>query len=730
MKEKANKNNDYLIDKTDLAIGELVYDKVSLIKAYNYYSGVRDKKQFAHLEENYGLGNPTSISFTPLIRKHIDALIGEFLSLPILPKISCKDKGTLSNIFRDKQLEIVKNVSDILKSKLTNSIYSILKGTSDGQVDDVQLKLEIDQTIDSIENNFISNYEIAAQNIITYLIQSRDIDLKNKLKVLISDLLITGETYYCVKETSGGTNIDIEIRNPLNSFVDRNFKSNYLKQSFRAVYREWLSKSEILAKYGSKLSKEDIKELESYKIEYSGTNIMMIDAINQRQGALLSDGILAGYEATTLYNEYPYKNLNLRLYPVYEVEWIDTDKDNKQWRYSTIRIGSDIYILEGKDENSTRSIDSPNETCLKMNGIYFTTRTGKQYSLVLETADIQDKYDITIFFRDNLFANSGTLGSWVDVAHLPDFLGDQIPERIIKWIGYAKGGLKLYDTSQEGEMLNTSFNTFDDTIKVQTLQAFDLALQRMEDTASSITGVFRERLGGIEARDAVQNVTMGMQQSYIITKQYYQTMELLTREILCDSLNLAKIVYKKGLTGILILGENRRQIFTALPEHYSFTDYDIHIIDSTELIKEKEMLKQLAVQLSSNNQIDPELLLIVTTVKSMTELRLEMEKSIKRKKEENNQLQKLSEAYNQAEQTIKQMQTDLQKASQQIESLNAEKLSLDKQKLKQDYDLGILKITTDKDYKGEMTEIEKRRVELEALQLIDNNPTNNEIKNT
>lgn len=730
MTEKANKNNDYLIDKTDLAIGELVYDKVSLIKAYNYYSGVRDKKQFAHLEENYGLGNPTSISFTPLIRKHIDALIGEFLSLPILPKVTCKDKGTLSNIFRDKQLEIVKSISNILRNKLNSSIYSILKGTSNGQIDDTQLKLEIDQTIDSIENNFISNYEIAAQNIITYLLQSKDIDLKNKLKILISDLLITGETYYAVKETSGGTNIDIEIRNPLNSFVDRNFKSNYLKKSFRSVYREWMSESEILAKYGSKLSKEDIKELKSYKIEYSGTNIMMIDAINQRQGALLSDGILSGYEATTLFNEYPHLNLNLKLYPVYEVEWIDTDKDNKQWRYSTIRIGADIYILEGKDENSIRSIDSPNETCLKMNGIYFTTRTGKQYSLVLETADLQDKYDILIFFRDNIFANSGTIGSWLDVAHLPEFLGDEISERIIKWIGYSKGGLKLYDTSQEGEMLNTSFNSFDDTIKSQTLQAFDLALQRMEDTASSITGVFRERLGGIEARDAVQNVTMGMQQSYIITKQYYQTMELLTREILVDSLNLAKIVYKKGLTGILILGENRRQIFTALPEHYSFTDYDIHIIDSVELIKEKETLKQLAIQLSSNNQIDPELLLIVTTAKSMTELRLEMEKSIKRKKEENNQLQKLNEAYSQAEQTIKQMQSDLQKASQQIEKLNADKLNLDKQKLKQDYDLGILKITTDKDYKGEMTEIEKRRVELEALQLIDNNKNNDEVKNT
>ena len=125
------------------------------------------------------------------------------------------------------------------------------------------------------------------------------------------------------------------------------------------------------------------------------------------------------------------------------------------------------------------------------------------------------------------------------------------------------------------------------------------------------------------------------------------------------------------------------------------------------------MLKQLVIQLSSNNQVDPELLLIVTSSKSITELRLAMEKSIKRKKEENNQLQKLNEAYQQAQQ-----------------QLNAEKLNLDKQKLKQDYDLGILKITTDKDYKGEMTEIEKRRVELEALQLIDNNPKNNEVKNT
>jgi hypothetical protein len=84
-------SDEYLIKKADEAINELVHDKVHLYKAYNYYSGIRDRDQFKHLEENYGLGNPTSVKFTPLVRKHVDALVGEFLTLPIKPKVSCKD---------------------------------------------------------------------------------------------------------------------------------------------------------------------------------------------------------------------------------------------------------------------------------------------------------------------------------------------------------------------------------------------------------------------------------------------------------------------------------------------------------------------------------------------------------------------------------------------------------------------------------------------------------------
>ena len=77
---------DVLIEKTDLAINELVYDKEDLRKAYNYYNCKRDKEQFKYLEENFGIGQPTAVEFIPLIRKHIDALVGEYLNVPILPK--------------------------------------------------------------------------------------------------------------------------------------------------------------------------------------------------------------------------------------------------------------------------------------------------------------------------------------------------------------------------------------------------------------------------------------------------------------------------------------------------------------------------------------------------------------------------------------------------------------------------------------------------------------------
>jgi hypothetical protein len=60
---------------------------------------------------------------------------------------------------------------------------------------------------------------------------------------------------------------------------------------------------------------------------------------------------------------------------VYDVEWLETDKDFVMQRYNSIRIGEDIYIIRGKDENVIRTKDNPNMCSLTVNGVFFLNRS-------------------------------------------------------------------------------------------------------------------------------------------------------------------------------------------------------------------------------------------------------------------------------------------------------------------------------------------------------------------
>ena len=377
-----------LVRKTDLTIAELVYDKVELQKAYNYYNCKRDKEQFKYLEDNYGIGQPTSVEFIPLIRKHVDALIGEYLDIPILPKISCKDTNTINNIFREKQIKIAEACFNLLQNNLKNNL---LKFLNNKDMQDLNIKEQLDRLIEDINDNFISDYEIAGQNVIEYIIQSRSTDLIVKLKQLFVDLLVTGYTFYRVKPSTSGKNVSIECLDPLNTFPDLNYNSPYINECNRVVVRKYLNREEVLSKYGKNLSREDIQTIrerwEQYPYEYDS---FYVRSYNTAIGTPATDGIRAGEEITPGFPKRRKFRYNDDIIPVYEVEWIETDKDFIEQRYSTVRIGQEIYILNGKDENIIRTKDAPEKATLSVNGVWFNNRGSEPYSMVINCMVLQD----------------------------------------------------------------------------------------------------------------------------------------------------------------------------------------------------------------------------------------------------------------------------------------------------------------------------------------------------
>ena len=726
------KNNSELIEFTNKAIAELVYPKWELQKAYNYYNGKRDAEQFRYLEENFGIGNPTSVEFIPLIKKHIDALIGEYLGTTITPKISCKDSDTISKITREKELKINKEVFNFLQQRLKNKILEFTQQNKD--LVDNSIKQEIEKLIEDIDQNFISSYEVAAQDVIQYIMQSRDADIITKLRILLLDLLITGYTFFRAKPSVNNQNVSIEVLSPLNTFIDKNPESPYIKDSYRVVVRKWLTKTQILNSYGKDMTKEDIDSIKELWRDQFDTSTYYVRSFSNSDGTPATDGITAGKEIVPGYPTGPYNSYNYKLIPVYEVEWIETDSDFVMQRYQTIRIGESIYVLKGLDKNVIRSHDNPSYCSLSVNGIYFVNRNSEPYSLMLACANLQDKYDLLHFYRDNLIASSGTVGDWIDVSMIPKFLGVNLPERLQKWQAYKKAGKALIDSSQEGRIssgqtsLNTIFNGYDDTVKAQAIQAIQIAIDAVEATASSITGVFRERLNGIQQHDAVTNIKIGANNSFIITKQYYQQMDLVVNEMLLDILNVAKRVFKNGITGTLILGDKYQKIFTALPEHFTLTDHDIHIVTTTDIIKDLEYIKSTIPDFIKSQSLDPFIIFEAITSKSPADLKYKVKKAMEKRKKENDQLQQMAQQIQQLEQQLQESQKQLKKFQEQNQELEKAKLQLEQSKIKIDSDIQWYKAKTERNYKESTVEEQKKRTEVELQQLYDGNPYNDKLR--
>ena len=290
----------------------------------------------------------------------------------------------------------------------------------------------------------------------------------------------------------------------------------------------------------------------------------------------------------------------------------------------------------------------------------------------------------------------------------------------------------MFDSSQEGtQALNTTFNGFDDTIKAPAIQAIQVAIQSIEEQVSSITGVLTHALGNIQQRDAVSNVKVGVRQSTLLTKQYFSAMDLMYKEVNYDLLNCAKVVYKKGLKGTLILGDKLIKVFNALPEYYTMTDFDIHIQDSSEVSQLKEEIKALNVELIKAQLVDADTAIDVATAKNLTDLRDKVNYALKKKKAENDQLGQMQQQLQQYAQQMKDAQQQIQQLSQEnknlqnkLETNNAEKLKLDAKRV----DIEDQTRQDKANYNEDLIDLKKRQLEVERLQILDGNPYNDKVR--
>ena len=207
-------------------------------------------------------------------------------------------------------------------------------------------------------------------------------------------------------------------------------------------------------------------------------------------------------------------------------------------------------------------------------------------------------------------------------------------------------------------------------------------------------------------------------------------MDNLTTELLIDLINACKVSYKKGKIGAILLGGNRQRIFTINPKYFCFTDYDIHIGDSSEITKEIEEIKLISMELIKSGMADIDLVIDAITTESLTDMRDKVKTATSKKREEGNVASQLQQQLLQLQEQLKQVTQQAQALQSENEKLKNTDRDIEIDKINKDYEVKKSNADASANYNNQKLELDKKRIELEKLQLTDDNKMNDEVQNS
>jgi len=709
--EKQKSSFDYLRKSVDYYISSLVYssgEKDRIKKARNLYEGVRDKEEFRYLEETFGIETPIAVKMTPLIKTRIDVLLGLLLDEVFTYRVSVNDENTLTQIENNKSAEKARRILAQYRKQFNKNNQRVKNGETPAMdmVTDQYLK----KVEKSVNEEFISQFEIACQSLLQFFEQDNTIDLKQKVKQFFLDLLISGEAYYRTYVDRVGEDPKIEICKPENIFfskrTDHQFLSSGTQPNVNAVvHRYYMKRSEILNKWGHLMNEVDRKRIYGDYSEGSGARTVH----DPRQLDYIYRQDLHGND---IHNQHT--NNDLDTLPVCHVEWLANNeveltderkndlrnvekssidkmsqdsygkgagsgmakkKGYRLDRYEGIRIGEDTYLNMGKSRWIPRSIGQPWTTTLSYNGVAYNDRNGTPYSVTLALKDLQDSYDIIHFFRDNLIANAGVDGSRINLAAIPKVLGQDYMERILKFMAFRKQGVELYDPTEDGAHLFNHYGDFRGSLNGQIVESLNSVLESIERQADVVTGINRYMYAAAEVRDAVSNVRVGQQQTSLITKDLFELVYTSRKHMLTDLINQAKITYRKGKRGSYIVG-HRTVLFEAFPENFCFTDYNIHIVNSSKENLKIEKLNAIIPELAAAGVIPHDVIIKMTMSESTTEILKIIDEGMALMEEKNEMTGQLQQQVEQTQQQLKEQTQQLEQANKQLEAANQQEMQI------------------------------------------------------
>ena len=223
-----------------------------------------------------------------------------------------------------------------------------------------------------------------------------------------------------------------------------------------------------------------------------------------------------------------------------------------------------------------------------------------------------------------------------------------------------------FTLNKDNLFLLDDFTICHNSAQFNQFQAWDLSMSnvidqyvnlmaKIEDMASEITGVTKQREGAISSSELVGNVERSVIQSAHITEPWFWMHNQVKKEVLTMMLNTSKECWKDNKTYLNYVLDDATRAFVQLSDKFFYEDFDIFVDDATKNQQQIEQLKSLMQPAMQNGASLLDIAEIIT-MDNVTMIKHRLEE-IEQKRME--QMQQQQQAEQEAQMQMQQMQAEL-----------------------------------------------------------------------
>lgn len=625
-------NVNHLITISPLALGanSVGNTEQDIDLLYNAYNSQFPMSWFKHITDPLNAKDKKNKSFpakirpVSILRKNIDLLLGEYPRRPMIYNIeNMGDEGY--NQYCDQ-------MEKLAQGNLTQHFIqaALEQAQASGQQLTPQQMQQLQQDPpmpEQVKEEFMSSYKdaiaIKAQKWLNRTI--RDREMKRYFLKMFKDYLIAGQVYsYKAIE-----NEELVYRRYSPKYIDydKSTETDFIEDGSWVRAVDYLTIPEIVDRYYMDLKAEDLESLE--------TKSMLVTP----------DAFFSYLQGLTLANKYGKA-------PVYHVQWkgrkmqrflsyldpetmqpveemVDEDyKPDKTkgetvedvWTnevYEGTRITNNIFV-RCRPLSVQRNEATNHSRCkLSYNGRKYSDTHSKNISVLELGLPFQIMVIITTYILEKTIAKSKGKIVLIDQNAIPDQEGWDEE----KFFYYCEAlGYGLLNRDQAG--VDKSWNQYQvldlslfEQIK-QLIGLIDSFKQQWDD----VIGITRQRQGETMASDGQGVNERAVFQSTVITDMIFIGFEEFIQRELQGVLDFAKFLTAKGEKSMLGNSDYGAALFEILPEDFTMANLGIFLEASSEIIRKKQKIEDMALAMVQNNA-KPSTVLEVINAVNIAELR-------------------------------------------------------------------------------------------------------------